>query len=118
MLLAVLFFRSFNGSSEPGTPLHRDSIPSKPLRSHAHDQLRGIPASPANLLRKSFQSSPSRARTCATSNHEFVVGDSCFSFSILSPDFEISVQKSRKPCFLAFWWDFSASPARLWALLT
>jgi hypothetical protein len=35
MLLAVLFFRSFNGSSEPGTPLHRDSIPSKPLRPHA-----------------------------------------------------------------------------------
>jgi hypothetical protein len=34
MLLAVLFFRSFNGSSEPGTPLHRDSIPSKPLRPH------------------------------------------------------------------------------------
>src|SRR5580704_10932494 len=35
MLLAVLFFRSFYGSSEPGTPLHRDSIPSKPLRPHA-----------------------------------------------------------------------------------
>ena len=32
MLLAVLFFRSFYGSSEPGTPSHRDSIPSKPLR--------------------------------------------------------------------------------------
>ena len=35
MLLAVLFFRSFYGSSEPGTPLHRDSIPSNPLRPHA-----------------------------------------------------------------------------------
>ncbi len=34
MLLAVLFFRSFYRSSEPGTPLHRDSIPSKPLRPH------------------------------------------------------------------------------------
>jgi hypothetical protein len=27
-----LFFRSFYGSSEPGTPPHRDSIPSKPVR--------------------------------------------------------------------------------------
>src|SRR5258708_7324050 len=32
MLLAVLFFRSFYGSSDPGTPPHRDSIPSNPLR--------------------------------------------------------------------------------------
>ena len=30
--MAVVFFRSFNGSSEPGTPLHHDSIPSNPLR--------------------------------------------------------------------------------------
>jgi hypothetical protein len=32
LLLAVLVFRSFYGSSEPGTPPHRDSIPSNPLR--------------------------------------------------------------------------------------
>jgi len=31
-VLAVLVFRSFYGSSEPGTPRHNDSIPSKPLR--------------------------------------------------------------------------------------
>src|SRR5580704_6358920 len=34
MLLAVLVFRSFYGSSEPGTPPHHDSIPSNPLRPH------------------------------------------------------------------------------------
>jgi hypothetical protein len=28
----LFVFRSFNGSSEPGTPLHDESIPSKPLR--------------------------------------------------------------------------------------
>ena len=32
MLLAVLVFRSFYGSSEPGTTFHNDSIPSNPLR--------------------------------------------------------------------------------------
>jgi hypothetical protein len=31
-VLAILFFRSFYGSSEPGTPSHLDSIPSNPLR--------------------------------------------------------------------------------------
>src|SRR5438067_741162 len=36
MLLAVLFFRSFYGSSEPGTPLHHDSFPSNPLRPLHH----------------------------------------------------------------------------------
>jgi hypothetical protein len=29
-----MFFRSFYGSSEPGTPPHHDSIPSNPLRPH------------------------------------------------------------------------------------
>jgi len=33
-VLAVLFFRSFYGSSEPGTPPHHDSIPSNPVRPH------------------------------------------------------------------------------------
>jgi len=33
-VLAVLFFRSFYGSSEPGTPPHLDPIPSNPLRPH------------------------------------------------------------------------------------
>jgi ATP-dependent Clp protease adaptor protein ClpS len=32
VLLAVVVFRSFYGSSEPDTPSHNDSIPSKPLR--------------------------------------------------------------------------------------
>jgi len=31
-LLAVLCFRSFYGSSEPGTPFHNNSIPSNPVR--------------------------------------------------------------------------------------
>ncbi len=30
-----MLFRSFYGSSEPGTPPHRDSIPSNPLRPHS-----------------------------------------------------------------------------------
>ena len=29
-----MVFRSFYGSSEPGTPPHPDSIPSNPLRPH------------------------------------------------------------------------------------
>jgi hypothetical protein len=29
-----MFFRSFYGSSEPGTPPHHDPIPSNPLRPH------------------------------------------------------------------------------------
>ena len=32
LLLAVVVFRSFYGSSEPGMPLHDDTIPSNPLR--------------------------------------------------------------------------------------
>src|SRR2546425_12148140 len=40
-------------------------------------QLNGMPTAPANRLLNSFQSLPSRASTCATSNHEFAVGDSC-----------------------------------------
>jgi hypothetical protein len=39
MLLAVLVFRSFNGSSEPGTPSHHNSIPSKPLRPHLRNPI-------------------------------------------------------------------------------
>ncbi len=37
-MLAVLVFRSFYGSSEPGTPRHNDSIPSKPLRPLSYYQ--------------------------------------------------------------------------------
>ena len=34
-----MFFRSFYGSSEPGTPPHHDSIPSNPLRPHIEQRL-------------------------------------------------------------------------------
>jgi hypothetical protein len=34
-----MFFRSFYGSSEPGTPPHHDSIPSNPLRPHIQQRL-------------------------------------------------------------------------------
>jgi hypothetical protein len=44
-----------------------------------------MPAASANRLLNSFQSSPSLANTCATSNHEFVVCDSDWSFSMFSP---------------------------------
>jgi hypothetical protein len=52
MLLAVLFFRSFYGSSEPGTPSHRDSIPSKPWSMKtisSSSRIRGQ-GSPSNIL--------------------------------------------------------------------
>ena len=37
-----MFFRSFYGSSEPGTPPHHDPIPSNPLRPHIEHLAGGI----------------------------------------------------------------------------
>jgi hypothetical protein len=51
------------------------------------------------------------------SNQELVARAADLSFSTFRPVLEISVPKSRKPSFLALWCDFSASPARFWALL-
>ena len=56
------------------------------------DHLSGMPAASAKRLLKRSQSSPSLARTCATSNQSFVVGDSDFSFSIFRPALDMMVQ--------------------------
>src|SRR5208282_5541826 len=46
------------------------------------DLLAGIPISLISRLRNSFQSSPVRAKTSATSNHKVVVWDSALSLAI------------------------------------
>jgi ATP-dependent Clp protease adaptor protein ClpS len=42
-VLAVLVFRSFYGSSEPGTPFHNDTIPSNPVRPPLIDYSNRVP---------------------------------------------------------------------------
>src|SRR5271157_737848 len=104
---------SGDSKSEP-LPLARGNCNHLRLR----DLLAGILISLISRLRNSFQSSPVRARTSATSNHKVVVRDSALSLAMSRPFLEIIVQKSRKPLPLALVCDFSASPARLYALLT
>ena len=54
-MLAILFFRSFYGSSEPGTPSHLDSIPSNPLRPLSTNSI-SCPATAINLLSQTRRS--------------------------------------------------------------
>ena len=77
-----------------------------------------MPTEPANRLLNSFQSSPSRASTWATSSHEFVVGDSCSSMPGSNPGEGDKCPVVSEVFRFGFSVRLLLPPARLCALLT